>query len=530
MLKKNITKANRRHPFIIIVCTLFVGVGALLAATWYQYQLNPDATSYFTIAQKYAHGDIKNAVNGYWSPMLSWLLVPFVWLGTNLIVAAKIVNVAIGAGILVTLYFALRTSRVEHRINCLVTLAAVPILLHWSVLESVTPDLLFALFVLLFTIALLRFMAQPKLKNGILLGAIGSGMYFTKAVGFYLFLGILAVVAGWQWRKHAVKPKILARQYAPVLIVFVLLIAPFVGLLSLKYDRITINTGAGYNFSVVGPHLQWHHPLSADAYAPPNDTALGAWEDPTRLTPSLPKWSPLESTAYTNYYLQSILLKNAVTFIEALYTFGPLIAAGIMLFICGAFGSVWRREYRLFVIISAALVTGYSLIALEDRYIWAIGIFGLISIGLFAQHFYAKKALSLRQILLAGSVVIAVSFAHLGYVIDTTKHADKFFYEQAVWFKKFIPEGSHILADDYNLALFACWHAKLRCYGTLTPPAEADYSAYLHRLQSMGTLYYISYKPESRQDENLQRFLDRYFTVRNEGPRGIVYKLSDNKN
>jgi len=55
-------------------------LGAILL-NFYQYQINPDGISYISIAQKYLRGDYGNAVNGYWSPLFSWLLMPFLLLG-----------------------------------------------------------------------------------------------------------------------------------------------------------------------------------------------------------------------------------------------------------------------------------------------------------------------------------------------------------------------------------------------------------------------------------------------------------------
>ncbi len=520
MLKKTTTKPSRQLAFIVILWAVFVGIGIALAATWYQYQLSPDATSYFTIAQKYATGDLRHAINGYWSPFFSWLLVPFVWLHVNLIVAAKSLNVVAGSGILVTLYFYLKTLKVERIIIQVVCLTAAPVLMVWGVVEATTPDLWFAWWLVLFAVAFLKFMAEPTIRRAVLLGVVGALMYFTKSVGLFLFVGVVGLVGAWQMYRQRLQFAAVTRRYAPVFIVLGCLTLPFITLISIKYRHLTVNTGGAYNFSVVGPQMQWHQALGSGMYQPPNATAISAWEDPSTMTHLLPKWSPLQSGTYLHYYLVSIMGKNLVNFVEALYTFGPLLAAGILLFIVGSGGKAWRRQYRLFALISAFLVAGYTLLAFEPRYVWAIGVFGMISVGLFAQQLYNAKSITRTQILLAGVAIISVSAINLGMVFNNTKYTDRASYHVAISFEKYIPKGSHILTDAYNSASFACWNAHYICYGTLSPPTGDD-TAYYQSLKATGITYYISYVGDNAQ----HRFTDKYATIVSSKPDAAIYKL-----
>ena len=71
-------------------------LGALLLPG-YRYQLNPDGVSYIAIAHHYADGYWSEAVNGYWGPLYSWLLTPLVAAGLDGLLAAKAVNLALGA-------------------------------------------------------------------------------------------------------------------------------------------------------------------------------------------------------------------------------------------------------------------------------------------------------------------------------------------------------------------------------------------------------------------------------------------------
>src|SRR4051812_42197638 len=64
------------------------------------YADNPDSFEYITIAQKYSSFNLHDAVNGYWSPLISWLLmIPMQF--ADPVTAFKFLQVATG---LFTLY------------------------------------------------------------------------------------------------------------------------------------------------------------------------------------------------------------------------------------------------------------------------------------------------------------------------------------------------------------------------------------------------------------------------------------------
>src|ERR1041385_9192010 len=65
---------------------------ALAAAGWINRQaLNPDGVAYMRIASYYAAGRTDLAISGYWGPLLSWLLVPWLKAGVSPVIAARIV-------------------------------------------------------------------------------------------------------------------------------------------------------------------------------------------------------------------------------------------------------------------------------------------------------------------------------------------------------------------------------------------------------------------------------------------------------
>ena len=53
-------------------------------------RLNTDAIAYMRIAEYWAAGNFELAVTGYWGPLLSLLMVPFLWLGVDPLISGKL--------------------------------------------------------------------------------------------------------------------------------------------------------------------------------------------------------------------------------------------------------------------------------------------------------------------------------------------------------------------------------------------------------------------------------------------------------
>ncbi|MBA3714787.1 MAG: hypothetical protein H0W76_20390, partial [Pyrinomonadaceae bacterium] len=57
----------------IVFWSIAIVLGALHA--WHgRYEISPDGISYLDMGDAYWRGDFQMAINGYWSPLYSWLL------------------------------------------------------------------------------------------------------------------------------------------------------------------------------------------------------------------------------------------------------------------------------------------------------------------------------------------------------------------------------------------------------------------------------------------------------------------------
>jgi hypothetical protein len=82
-------KIEFKHAVLFITLILY----SCLSLSLFDYErVTGDATLYLSIAQKYVNGDFVNAINGYWGPLLSWLMVPFLLFGSSHLFSDKKFN------------------------------------------------------------------------------------------------------------------------------------------------------------------------------------------------------------------------------------------------------------------------------------------------------------------------------------------------------------------------------------------------------------------------------------------------------
>ena len=95
-------------------------------------------------SQKYATGDFSNAINGYWGPLFSWLLVPFLVKGfTPLfsLISAKTLSLIIGFTTLIGLRWLSHRVEIDETIRKLFVFALIIPILCFAFTE-LTADLL----------------------------------------------------------------------------------------------------------------------------------------------------------------------------------------------------------------------------------------------------------------------------------------------------------------------------------------------------------------------------------------------------
>jgi hypothetical protein len=183
-----------------------------------RYSMDPDGMCYLDLGDAFFHRKWFDAVNGYWSPLYSWLLGLAMFLGKPSrqweFPLVHVVNLVIYLGALAGFEFFLRSllpqgapTRTASNgtagtgipaLSQVSLLALAYSLFLWTSLElisiwGVSPDLCVAGFVYLIAGLLLRIRAKSSLALYLFLGVVLGLAYLTKAVMFplgFAFLGI----------------------------------------------------------------------------------------------------------------------------------------------------------------------------------------------------------------------------------------------------------------------------------------------------------------------------------------------------
>lgn len=330
-----------RSYFGLIIALFIYFVTAIVLIGYFQYDFGPgaDGICYLSIAQKYALGNFEDAVNGYWSPLFSWLLVPFLLKGFSQVSALKsawILSIIIGSFNIIGMYFLTFKFKINQLLRTFFIFSLIPVTLCF-VFFMLTSDLLMSSFLIFY----LNFIFDPKYQNnltiGLFCGLTGGLAYLSKSFAFPFFLVHYLIFNAIYYFKKYKKNETILKNLLIGLTVFFLIAGAWSFQISEKYGYLTIGTSGTYNYNALGPDIQLNHPMNMfGIVSHPNPTAITPWEDPSYV--KLYPWSPFDSIQSFTYQV-NIFIKNIVKSIFILFTFSPLILPIIILSILMFFKS-----------------------------------------------------------------------------------------------------------------------------------------------------------------------------------------------
>jgi hypothetical protein len=318
-------KHNLRENWDLLAVILIYFLLGFFLFKYYLYITGVDGICYISIAQKYATGDFSNAINGYWGPLFSWLLVPFLVKGfTPLfsLISAKTLSLIIGFTTLIGLRWLSHRVEIDETIRKLFVFALIIPILCFAFTE-LTADLLMTCSLVFCLVFLLDPNYPNNYWNGLICGFTGSLAYFSKSFGFPFFLILFVLFGLFYYFKKFKSDKRVIKNLILGLTVFLLLSASWILILHEKYGEVTIGTSGTYNYNALGPDVQLQHPMNKfGVIKPPNDKAISGWEDPSYV--KLRSWSPFESWPSFQYQLK-LIGENILGFITLMFWFSPIM-------------------------------------------------------------------------------------------------------------------------------------------------------------------------------------------------------------
>ena len=246
-------------------------VSVLLLFPHFQNQLNPDGVSYMSIAQRYISGDLTYAVNGYWGPLISWLMIPFITFGLKPLVSANLVLILTGVFVIYSSDYIIKKTDIKPYLHFLI-IDVISIEVVFFVFRAISPDLLFVLFSLVFLIQILNESIRSSKFAGVFFGLTGVGLYLTKSFGFPFFIALFFSYCLISYLKSEIsKDRIrIIVNYIAGMIIFFLISGIWIILISNKYGHPVIGTAGIYNRALAAPNSFGHPMFYAGLIDPPN--------------------------------------------------------------------------------------------------------------------------------------------------------------------------------------------------------------------------------------------------------------------
>lgn len=385
---------GRRCDRILLESMALYVLLALLLTPSYRFQINADGISYIGIAQKYAAGLLPDAINAYWGPLFSWLLVPFLLVGLPPLLAARVLLLLIG---LATLWQA-------GRLICLLELKdplhravmwTLPVLLIYFALTVISPDLLFLGLALGYFKILFIPGYDRRVVAGVVAGMYGGALYLAKSFGFPFFAAhlLLITVLFYRARRGLPTSKGVVRNGLLALAVFALISLLWSDVLTAKYGHWMIGSAGHINQAIVAPGMPGHPMHTRGLFPPPNPGAVSTWEDVTRIP--VGKWSPLDSGGAFRHQLGLVLhnLHNSFVIFNEFSLFTPVVLILAVVFLWQQRRRILQEKMVWLMLTFFLLLAGYCTVLIEERYLWLDILLLLCAGALLIQWLEEKRQL-----------------------------------------------------------------------------------------------------------------------------------------
>jgi len=271
----------------------FVLLAGMALSAWQTMNLiNPDSLGYMRAAFYYAIGRWDLAVNGYWGPMTSWLIVPFYKAGLDLEFAEQAVVLLSGA------FFYATSRRLMRRLGLSKgeLLAASMVLVLYIIGQTHTrsTDMLVAGWLALAAGLMLGPTYGRDVRVAMLSGICWGCAYLAKSIA--LPAGLAGILVFHLLLRYADGARggvtIRWRSLAMVYLAFLAVSSVWIVVLSQKYDRVTFSTSGRIAHAISYPGVE-EHESTYYRFHDPDPGRVTQWEEPSVLPYHY--WSPFDS-------------------------------------------------------------------------------------------------------------------------------------------------------------------------------------------------------------------------------------------
>lgn len=497
---------------LLLSIGLYIVVSALVLP-YYRYQINPDGISYISIAHKYMAYDFRNAVNGYWGPLFSWLLIPFLFLGFAPLLSAKLLAFLIGIVTLLGINSLIKKLDIAGPLRNVLLFLVIPAIIYFAT-NGITPDLLLTCLTIVYLSNILGTSYAGSRYAGVTSGILGAAIYFSKSYGFPFFVAHFVIINSlFIFRAEGRRDKFnILKKFISGLVVFFIISGSWVYMISNKYDKVTIGTAGGYNHVFMVLQSKGHPMHYQGLLDPPNDTAISAWEDPTYIT--IANWETIDS--WSSVKRQSrVVLENVKRIAGALNSFS---ISSFVVLIAAVIYFIRRRKHVLFentfyLFITMVIMTGgYVPLLVVRRYLYLDYLLTIL-IGTYLLGLLSQKELLKRKAGILLMAIFAISFLILP-VKNLYGHRGnhKLLYDFGNDLKRYNISGRVASNREWHTSLFLSFHNDWRYFGERGELSEAEIE---DQLKKKKIDYYLAWGRDGGYLDNYMEITGgRYYGLR----------------
>jgi hypothetical protein len=373
-LTKKVNSGDGRFYNILNISIAVIYIGAVsFGAVLNIDQMNPDGVSYIRIAQYVLGGRTDLMISGYWSPLISWLMVPWLAVVEQPLQAARAILVLSAAVFLYGAWRVLAMSGLPAGVRTLGLALVAVVSLPWS-MKYITPDLLAAGLLGWGSSLVLREGWSRGGKPAFIAGMVLGLAYLAKAVVLPVSFLIVMFTACTRYAVHKTAPRQLLSVMLVTFVGVLLVAGPWIGILSAKYGRPVFSTVGAIGHALVGPPHGQHQHFAFQNFHKPEPGRQTSLEDPSGHP--YPYWSPFESRANALHQAK-MMAWGVITAITAMSLFSWLGLGAICTLLAFAATRSWRTAlagdaWRWSAIPVAAIVIVYlPVYSTAARYFWA---------------------------------------------------------------------------------------------------------------------------------------------------------------
>ena len=490
-------------PLAAISAAYLVGLALLLPHC--RHQINPDGIGYIRLATYWASRHFRDAINGYWSPLLPLLLAPFARAGADMLWASKVVTGLGGLGLTCAAWFLYGRFGLSPVIRAMATAATAAAALDMAT-QVITPDLLAAALLTLyfgFTIADPAGRSPGRL---VAWGALAGLAYLAKSYALpfvALHLTVTAIVAARRSREPG-QARLVVRSVLWFGVGASLLAAPWIAALSWKYGHPTISTASAISHALSTAGRDAEQPLGG--FRIPTGEALTYWEDPSLAGLPYQYWSPFASLAMARRQA-SVIGQNLVSLRDTIAHLqrDGLFAAALLAALGVALAGGALRQRQVWALAAAACyVSGYALTCgSEDRYYWPLYpvLIALLFQWLDVLRAYTTPARLRESFVLRSTVwwvlagTLVCSCAPVGTLLGRRQPDSP--DPLASLAAQTLPEGLRgpVGASSWHPGLFLCYFANLKFAGI---PTSSEPGQIVREAQRAGVRTFVAFPGANR--------------------------------